>query len=298
MKTSTGSVLKWMLLGTGLFLAFFSAGQEAAYPFEVQVTGKGQPVLLIPGLSSHASVWDSTVVKLSSNHECHALTLAGFAGQPAMDLSDGFLPVIRDEIIRYLRDHQLQDAILIGHSLGGFLSLDIARKEPRLVDRLVIVDSYPFFALLMNPMATEESMQSIAKGMVAGMKNQSKEAYAAQLKPMLASMITGEKGRAIAYEWGMQSDGATVAQAMYELYTTDLRQEIEAIQAPTLVMGAWIAYESFGTTRESTLVNLQNQYKNLEHVQFAVTDTGRHFIMWDDPEFYFAELLTFIQGEK
>src|SRR4051812_3944889 len=56
-----------------------------AHPeFTVTVTGHGPPILFIPGLSSPGSVWDHAVAHLASNHECHVLTLAGFAGTPAL----------------------------------------------------------------------------------------------------------------------------------------------------------------------------------------------------------------------
>ncbi|HEY3754995.1 MAG TPA: hypothetical protein VGL42_02485 [Opitutaceae bacterium] len=37
--------------------------------------------------------------------------------------------------------------------------------------------------------------------------------------------------------WGLASNPATVAKAMWELYTTDLRVSVAAIRVPTLVLG-------------------------------------------------------------
>ena len=53
--------------------------------FKVTVTGKGQPVILIPGYSCSGDVWKETVDHLKDRYECHVLTLAGFAGVPAID---------------------------------------------------------------------------------------------------------------------------------------------------------------------------------------------------------------------
>src|SRR5262245_61908149 len=52
--------------------------------FAVEVRGDGRPVILIPGLACPGAVWDGTVEHLR-DHQTHALTLAGFAGQPRID---------------------------------------------------------------------------------------------------------------------------------------------------------------------------------------------------------------------
>ena len=69
-------------LSASLFLATAPA-TAGEYPFAVKVTGTGQPMILIPGLACSGEVWDSTVAHFKDRCECHVLTLAGFAGQPA-----------------------------------------------------------------------------------------------------------------------------------------------------------------------------------------------------------------------
>ena len=61
--------------------------------FAVKITGKGQPVILIPGLSSSGAVWEGTVEHLKDRYQCHVLTLAGFAGQPRIPAP--FLETVR-----------------------------------------------------------------------------------------------------------------------------------------------------------------------------------------------------------
>src|SRR6201986_2511600 len=60
------------------------ARQKAVAPFSVTVTGWCPPMILIPGLACTGSVWDGAVEHFKDRYECHVVTLAGFAGQPAM----------------------------------------------------------------------------------------------------------------------------------------------------------------------------------------------------------------------
>ena len=64
----------------------FSTAAFAAEPFAVTVTGSGSPAMIfIPGLACDGEVWKETVDHFKAKHECHVLTLAGFAGQPPIE---------------------------------------------------------------------------------------------------------------------------------------------------------------------------------------------------------------------
>ena len=115
-----------------------AAGKPSAPPsgevplFSVKVTGKGQPMILIPGLMSSGAVWDGTVAHYASAYQCHVLTLAGFAGQPPSPATP-FLGSVRDAVADYIRREGLNRPILVGHSLGGVLAFSIAAQYPELV---------------------------------------------------------------------------------------------------------------------------------------------------------------------
>ncbi|SDM43894.1 Pimeloyl-ACP methyl ester carboxylesterase [Catalinimonas alkaloidigena] len=262
--------------------------------FTVEVTGQGQPMLLIPGLSSDGSVWDETVAHYRDRYECHVLTLAGFAGQAPLAQPDPFLPTVRDEIIAYIQEQHLEKPIIVGHSLGGFLALSLGIEAPDLVGPLVTVDGLPFLTAIQMPGATAESAKPLAENMRKVDTNQMPEQVRQQMALYLRTMISDSARIREATEWGVQSDPTTIGQAMYELYTTDLRADLPKIKVPTLAMGAWIGYKDYGATRETVLPAYQAQFQNLPHVQLELFDTAKHFIMWDDPEGFFRVLDQFL----
>ena len=262
---------------------------------KVKVSGEGQPIILIPGLTCDLSVWDATVERYESNYECHALTLPGFAGNPAIDFDEEYLNTVKGLILEYINDKNLKNPIIVGHSLGGFLAMLIAKDEPKLLDKIVIVDSLPFLTAIQMPAATAESAKPFAENMKKMMLSQNGEMAAANQKAMLKSMINDPENIEIAAKWGAASDANTVAQAMYELYTTDLRAELDKIEVPMLVLGAWIAYKDYGVTKEVTMSNFQAQYVKAKDCTIRLSDKGKHFIMWDDPEFFFASVDKFLK---
>ncbi len=137
-----------------------ACGLWAQDPFQVKVTGHGRPLILIPGLSSSGETWDTTVARYKDRFECHVLTLAGFAGVPRIPAP--MLATVRDEIAAYIRKNKLDHPVVIGHSLGGTMALDLAARYPDLLGRIVIVDSYPFLMGAMDPKATLESARAMA----------------------------------------------------------------------------------------------------------------------------------------
>ncbi len=257
--------------------------------FHVEIEGQGQAVLMVPGLACSGEVWRDTVETLSKSYQCHVFTLPGFADQPAVQHDGSFVDFVKEELLTYIEENGLKSPLMIGHSLGGFIGLSIASETASPLSGLVVVDSLPFLPAMMNPSATEESMKSMAKGIVVQSQSMQPEQY----RQMLATMITAPERIDEALFWSSKSDGATVSEAMVDLYTTDLRDDIANIDIPVLVMGAWVAYKAYGSTRESTMAIYNVQYAALPNYELKMTDIGKHFIMWDDPEFFLNETENF-----
>lgn len=264
------------------------ADAPAQHPnFTVRVVGKGQPVLLIPGLTCPGAVWDETVAHYQKQYQCHIVTLAGFGGAAAPASTDKLLQNVRDQLLTYIKQQKLQRPAVIGHSLGGFMALWLSATQPDAIGPLVIVDSLPFLAATQNPNLTVEAARPMAEGMREQMAKGSMNT--AQQRQMAAGMITDTARQSVAMGWMRTSDRATVAQAMYDLYTTDLRQDIARIKQPVLVLGAWAAYKQYGSTKESTRAIFEQQYTKLPQHRIEMSEAGRHFLMYDDTQWFLQQ---------
>src|SRR6478735_1773048 len=115
-----------LILSIILLFGFYNLASAAA--FKVEVTGKGQPLLLIPGLGCSGEVWQGTVSKYGKKYECHIFTLAGYAGVPAQN--QPLLQTAKTEILQYIRQKKLKNSVIMGHSIGGYLTLMLASEAP------------------------------------------------------------------------------------------------------------------------------------------------------------------------
>jgi len=283
----------------GILTALYVSNSQAA-PAEfrdlrVEVVGEGRAVLMIPGLNSAASTWTETCAALQPGVQCHIVQLPGFAGAPAV-ATDNFMTGMRDRLLAYLDDRQLAQPVVIGHSLGGALALQMAAERPGRIARLVIVDSLPFLAGLRG--MTPEAARGMAAGMRQQMLGATKEQWEAGTRQGAGGMSRKPANVERVVAWGLASDRATTAQAMSELWGEDLRPLLPRITAPTLVLGAWAAYEPMGATLASTQAIFEAQYAGLKGVKVAMSQRGFHFLMWDDADWLVGEVKGFLAAAR
>jgi len=120
-------IINAAIAAIALALPALSLSATAQERFTATVTGPtdAPAVILIPGLTSPASVWDKTIAQLSATHRVHALQVRGFAGEPAGPNAEG--PVLQPliaEIAAYAE--ALDQPAIIGHSVGGLIGVEVA----------------------------------------------------------------------------------------------------------------------------------------------------------------------------
>ena len=278
------------------------AGRAPASPasFKVEVVGHGRPMILIPGLSSSGDTWKTTVARYQDRYQCHVLTLAGFAG--VAPISTPVLAAARNEIAAYIQSNHLDHPVIVGHSLGGTLALAIAVDHPDLVGPLVIVDSLPFLAGAQFQASTLDDAKAGIAAMHAYMSNQTKAQWETYIRSGVATkfMATSPADFETITQWGLASDQQTVASAMADLMGLDLRDDVVRISSPTLVLGTWVGLhdqiKTYGTDlpREAFVQTFEQQFAKLPRIHFAMAEKSRHFIMLDDPQWFFAQLDAFL----
>ncbi len=108
--------------------------------------GHGSPVVLIHGLAASLHDWDMLIPLLvEGGYSTHALDLLGH-GESAKPENPAYeMAWLVDHFAGWLNGLNLAEPpVLIGHSLGGYVALEYARRFPERVRGLVLAD--PFYA--------------------------------------------------------------------------------------------------------------------------------------------------------
>lgn len=91
--------------------------------------GPGPVLLLLHGLGGTWHIWKPLLRLLEARHRVIAPTLPGHHGGPAYaGGGDATVAGIADQLIAVLRARDIQRAHVAGNSLGGWLSLELARR--------------------------------------------------------------------------------------------------------------------------------------------------------------------------
>jgi len=292
------AVAAGLVLALPVFFGPVFAGPAFADDFKsdrivVTTTGEGADVVLIPGLSSSAAVWDTTVQAVLG-YRYHVIQVKGFAGVPAEANASGpVVAPVAEEISRYIVSEKLNRPVVIGHSMGGSIGLMIAARHPSLVSKLMVVDMMPFMGAMFMPNATPQSVTPIATQIRDGIMNVSPANRQATAEQTIAGMIKTETFRPAAVKAALDSDPATSGEAMFELITTDLRPELANITMPLRVL--WVLPAGAPITAEQMAGFYQMSYANAPDASLRQIPDSYHFIMFDQPEVFQAELKAFVQ---
>lgn len=262
--------------------------------FQVRVVGQGPDVILIPGLGSSSEVWSVAVETLKRSYRVHTLQVGGFAGAAAggnASAREGesvVAPTV-SALHEYIVRQKLLAPIVVGHSIGGLMAMELALQYPQSVGKIVVVDALPYVGLMFSPQASVTAFAPQAKFMRDQMIGMPDAAFAAQQAAGVARLVSGPADQARVAAWTVASDRRVFAQAFYDAMTMDLRPRLATLKTPATLFYAFDA--SAGQQEAPTDAMFRGAYQALPHMRFRRFNNSRHFIMLDQP-MAFVQALT------
>jgi len=113
--------------------------------------GEGPPVIMIHGVAASLHDWDDLLPDLAKGgYASYALDLLGHGDSPKLDSRAYQMDWLFEHFSSWMKSlHLTQPAILIGHSLGGYIALEYARRVSAWTRGLVLVN--PLYSLRQLP---------------------------------------------------------------------------------------------------------------------------------------------------
>lgn len=126
--------------------------QDLQYPYEVQYVeleagnsvayideGKGnQTLVFIHGLGSYLPAWKRNIEQLKSQYRCVAIDLPGYGKSDKGDY-DYSMKYFASTVAEVLEILKIDNATIVGHSMGGQIAMTMALYHTEVVENLVLV---------------------------------------------------------------------------------------------------------------------------------------------------------------
>ncbi len=225
-------------------------------------SGAGPPLLLIHGLSGSRRWWRRNLPALEPHFTVYRLELAGFGHarhQAPLPLRGS-----ADLIAAWLDQAGLGPVHVLGHSMGGHISLHLAGAHPERVNKLVLV---------------------AATGLLRG------EWWRLALRlPRVAARGRLDFVPIVATD-ALRAGAAAIYRASRDLLRDDAQALLAGVHAPTLVISG--GRDLF--VPPALGLELARRLARAEHV---LIERAGHVVMWDAPEEFNAAVLRFLLGES
>jgi pimeloyl-ACP methyl ester carboxylesterase len=220
------------------FLTLNIEGQQLRMAY-MDVTPKGwdgkRAAVLLHGKNFYGSYWENTI---------KALTAAGYRvivpdqlgfGKSAKPEIDYSFDLLASNTVQLMDQLKVQQAVIVGHSMGGMLAVRLARNYPERISRLVLEDpigleDYRFFV----PPQTTAQLYEIEMNMTPEKYRAFVKRYFVKWRPEYERFVETRCRESLSGEFPRYAKAAALTFQM--IYRQPVRHEFFLIKPPTLLV--------------------------------------------------------------
>jgi len=252
--------------------------------------GRGRPVVLLHGWMNSWAVWRDTIEILGRDFRLYAIDFLGFgdSGDQAGEFSVSNFTAMVGSVMDQLG---IVKAPLVGHSMGGTVSLSLALARPEKVVKVIVVGS-PIEGKSLSPLLKlAANRQWIKLGNTAPpMYN----VFQAGFRPFLRgySYFLAKDGRQLGKmltEDVSKLDLQPFIESITTLRETDLRAQVGILQMP--IMGVYGKKDAIVDPGQAKVLK-----ECAPEAHIAWFENSGHFPMMDEPDRFHETIREFLKN--
>jgi len=249
-----------------------------------EVYGRGRPVILLHGWLGSWGLWQETIAYLGAFYRTYALDFWGF-GESGKKRKSYAIQDFVSLVDQFMEQLGISCAPLVGHSMGGTVSLSVAIQYPQRISKVVVVGSPIVGSSLAFPlkMAGSRPIAVVLFNMMWAFRMGMRLASPLICKdPGFPAMMDKDLSRTT-----VESFLLSIA----SLRRTDLRPMLSRVRMPTM-----------GMYGDKDIIVHPSQWQpmleGIPHTRIERFAKAGHFIMLDDPDPFMHKLKNFLDGDQ
>lgn len=237
-----------------------------------QTYGTGFPMLLLHGFAEDGNIWQNQIAFLKNHFKLIIPDLPGSGFSPMLDGEIG-IDDYANEIKILLDKEGINQCILLGHSMGGYISLAFAEKNPEYLKGLGLIHSTAFAD-------SEEKKQIRLRGIKTIEEYGSFQFLKTTTPNLFADKFKNEKTEIL--EKFIEEGNNFTKQSLKQYYRAmmqrpDRTMVLKKSKVPVLIIA--------GLEDRAIPVNDLLQQAHMPQVSyFHILKNVAHMGMWEDPE--------------
>lgn len=250
----------------------FSADSVVIY---YQVQGSGSPVLVfIHGWACDRSYWDNQVEFFADKVKVVTIDLAGH-GQSGLNRQNWTMASFGEDVAAIVKKLDLNQVILVGHSMGGPVIVEAAKRLPERVVGLIGVETFHDIGKRISAQETEESAASLRRDFEGTMKGWVRKMFAATADSALVEEIATKAASA---------DPDAVIGILEKYHELNLAEAIKDVHLPIMTINT-----------DMYPMNEESNRKLVESLEVIMMPGYGHYPMIEAPEIFNAHLTKAMQ---
>lgn len=249
-----------------------------------ETQGIGLPILMFQGLGLDSTAWVHQIPALSQHHQLILVDNRG-VGRTDQPSTSYTTEEMAEDAIALLDALEIDQADVLGFSMGGLIAQILALHHPERVNRLLLVNTAAYL-----PPVTQHILQNWLQMM------QDKVRPATRMRSQLPWLFTDRFFEdpqqvneliQVSLQYPYPQTTAGFAGQLAACLTHDTRSQLQQIAAPTLVLAA----------AEDRLIPVVQAHKlatNIPDAQLQMVTQAGHNFLWEAPAAFNQAVLAFI----
>ncbi len=286
------------------------------YPYEVRYqqlsdsvrlayvdTGEAREgtLLFVHGLGSNLQAWNKTIAGLSDRYRCVAVDLPGY-GKSSQEDYPFTMPFYADQLDAFVRALTIGRLTLVGHSMGGQIVLELASRQPDWLRALVLAapagletfnaENRQFFDTYVRPeivtaASPEQIEQNFDLNFFGGTQEDARFMIDDRMQLRADTAAYAYYGRLIAGSVAGMLDGPVIDKLDRVGVPVLLVYGLEDRLIPNQLLHPGMTVHEVA----------QSGMDRLSDAEFRLLERAGHFVQWDRPEAFNAEIAAFLEEQ-